>query len=77
MLSLGWWGWAHDLQRSPDGVVVDFVLESANAGGISWTPARVGIVSRKTRLFSLSERVGDGKLFQPPSLLLGMPGAAT
>lgn len=43
-------------------------------------PAGVGIVSRETRLFSLSNRKcsragGDGKLFQPPSLLLGIPGA--
>lgn len=35
LLSLGWWGWAHDLHARPEGVVVDFVLESANAGGIS------------------------------------------
>lgn len=40
-----------------------------------------GLSRGKLVFFSLSERTcqraeGDGKLFQPPSLLLGIPGAA-
>jgi hypothetical protein len=63
-------------------VGVDFVLESANAGGDlldlrAWGLSRGKLVSHtRWTIDCASEREAMRSLFQPPSLLLGAPGAA-
>lgn len=84
LLSLGWWGWAHDLHaHRMVWLWTSYSRALMPAGSLG--PASVGIVSRETRLshsHSINEIVSERqaalgrKLFQPPPLLLGIPGAA-
>lgn len=82
LLSLGWWGWAHDLHaHRMVWLWTSYSRALMPVGSLghlrAWGLSRGKLVSSHPSANEpVSEREAMGKLFQPPSLLLGIPGAA-